>query len=67
MRTNFYVIFREGTELAIVHGKEQTANVLTSLKLTQKPCAYIQQEVGIQKSYKRMKRQGKELPHRIDL
>ena len=37
MRINFSVIFREGAKLAIVHGKEQRANVVSSLKLTQKP------------------------------
>jgi hypothetical protein len=58
MRINFSVIFREGTKLAIVHGKEQRANVVTSFKLAQKLRAYVQQEVGVQKSYKRMKRQG---------
>lgn len=36
MRINFSVIFREGTKLAIVHGKDQRANAVTSLKLTQK-------------------------------
>ena len=35
MRIHFSVIFREGTKLAIVHGKEQRANVVTSLKVTQ--------------------------------
>jgi hypothetical protein len=37
MRINFSAIFREETKLEIVHGKDQRANVVTSLKLHEKP------------------------------